>query len=351
MTLTTHGTEYYRDPELVRMAMKGVRVHEVSGAKFDLYSAGAVIYSMIEDGFPAQGSLSPINRRCPEALAWIVRRAMADVDRRYDSALQMASDLDVLLAATDPYSVKPAALPSMGDGGTPQSEIHWLGSPPLPSSSVAPPPSSYAGSRPATFASREKGSRRGFKVVAMGLAAALVAFLSTLLVLEAMHGSRPPFHPATPTVADGQLEPPQPSPGSPLARPASASSEDHWSSETWLKRKNMQAVLDRASDKPLLFLVGAGVDSASPLVTRMAKELRNVGIHIAGHPGDLNEDSIEWVAHARRAVELGEPSDPLARERVQQFLDSQVESLSGIVWFTPGNRQEEVNHYLLSAKR
>ena len=25
MTLTTHGTEYFRDPEMVRMALKGVK--------------------------------------------------------------------------------------------------------------------------------------------------------------------------------------------------------------------------------------------------------------------------------------------------------------------------------------
>ena len=29
MTLTTHGTEYFRDPEMVRMALRGVKVHEV----------------------------------------------------------------------------------------------------------------------------------------------------------------------------------------------------------------------------------------------------------------------------------------------------------------------------------
>ena len=49
MTLTTHGTEYYRDPEMVRLAMQGVKVHEVGGVKFDVYSAGAVLYSMIEN--------------------------------------------------------------------------------------------------------------------------------------------------------------------------------------------------------------------------------------------------------------------------------------------------------------
>ncbi len=43
MTLTTHGTEYFRDPELVRMALRGVKVHEVDGAKVDVYAAGAVL--------------------------------------------------------------------------------------------------------------------------------------------------------------------------------------------------------------------------------------------------------------------------------------------------------------------
>ncbi|MEM7756320.1 MAG: serine/threonine-protein kinase, partial [Planctomycetota bacterium] len=32
MTLTTHGTEYFRDPELVRMALRGVKVHQIDGA-------------------------------------------------------------------------------------------------------------------------------------------------------------------------------------------------------------------------------------------------------------------------------------------------------------------------------
>src|SRR5262245_40972281 len=37
MTLTTHGTEYFRDPEMVRLALRGVKVHEVDGTKFDIY--------------------------------------------------------------------------------------------------------------------------------------------------------------------------------------------------------------------------------------------------------------------------------------------------------------------------
>jgi serine/threonine protein kinase len=45
MTLTTHGTEYFRDPELVRQALRGARVSEVDAARFDLYGAGAVLTS------------------------------------------------------------------------------------------------------------------------------------------------------------------------------------------------------------------------------------------------------------------------------------------------------------------
>lgn len=113
LTLTTHGTEYYRDPEMVRLALQGVKVHEIDGVKFDVYSAGAVLYSMIEGSFPAHGSLSHITRRCPEALQWIVRRAMADLRTRYASAEEMLADVSVLLAARDPYEVKPAHLPSV----------------------------------------------------------------------------------------------------------------------------------------------------------------------------------------------------------------------------------------------
>lgn len=123
MTLTTHGTEYFRDPEMVRMALKGVKVHEVDGAKFDLYAAGAVIYSVIENSFPAHGGLSQISRNCPEALRWIVRRAMADYDKRYDSAAAMLTDLEALAAAADPFALKPISLPSMsGAGGAAHAE-------------------------------------------------------------------------------------------------------------------------------------------------------------------------------------------------------------------------------------
>ncbi|MCB9836600.1 MAG: hypothetical protein H6808_07765 [Phycisphaera sp.] len=116
MTLTTHGTEYFRDPELVRMALRGVKVNEVDGAKFDIYAAAAVLYSMIENSFPAHGGLSQITRRCPESVRWIIRRGMTEYDKRYGSMKEMLADLDFVLASNDPFAVKPAELPSMKGG-------------------------------------------------------------------------------------------------------------------------------------------------------------------------------------------------------------------------------------------
>ncbi len=114
MTLTTHGTEYFRDPELVRMAVKGVKVHEVDGTRFDVYGAGAVLFAMIEDGFPPHGGLSQVTRKCPDAVRWIIRRAMADYDKRYAGADEMLADVRTVLAAADPFTVRPADLPSVG---------------------------------------------------------------------------------------------------------------------------------------------------------------------------------------------------------------------------------------------
>jgi hypothetical protein len=116
MTLTTHGTEYFRDPEMVRLALRGVKVHEVDGVKFDIYGAGATLYSLIENSFPAHGSLSQTTRRCPEALRWVVRKAMADLSGRYVSARQMLADVDAIRAAAHPFKLKPAELPSFQPG-------------------------------------------------------------------------------------------------------------------------------------------------------------------------------------------------------------------------------------------
>ncbi|MBL9121010.1 MAG: hypothetical protein JNL80_13960 [Phycisphaerae bacterium] len=113
MTLTTHGTEYFRDPEMVRQALRGVRVHQVDGGKFDVYGAGAVLYFLLENTFPAHGGLSSFMRRSPEALRWIVRRSMADYHQRYVNAKAMLDDLEAVVQAADPWAVRPIELPSM----------------------------------------------------------------------------------------------------------------------------------------------------------------------------------------------------------------------------------------------
>ena len=113
MTLTTHGTEYFRDPELVRQALRGARVSEVNAARFDLYGAGAVLYFALEGTFPAHGVLSTFLKKSPASLQWIARRAMADFERRYADAEEMLADLDRALLGGDPVAVRPADLPSM----------------------------------------------------------------------------------------------------------------------------------------------------------------------------------------------------------------------------------------------
>ncbi|MFG0305873.1 MAG: serine/threonine protein kinase [Phycisphaerales bacterium JB040] len=152
MTLTTHGTEYFRDPELVRQALRGVKVHEIDGAKFDVYSAGAVLYSVVENSFPAHGGLSQISKRCPEALKWIVRRSMADYQRRYASAAEMRADLQAVIEARDPFALKPVDLPSMRGGEPPVQDAPELTPDPVaqapnpePARSPFPPAGAYAG--------------------------------------------------------------------------------------------------------------------------------------------------------------------------------------------------------------
>lgn len=156
LTLTTHGTEYYRDPEMVRLAMQGVRVHEVDGVRFDLYSAGAVLYAMLENGFPAHGSLSRLSRRAPEALRWIVQRAMAELASRYGSAAEMRADLAVLAAAANPFDVRPADLPSFRRAGAPSEE---------PAAPVFVPPLAPAWTAPAAFEPAPPPRRRRLRPV------------------------------------------------------------------------------------------------------------------------------------------------------------------------------------------
>jgi len=165
MTLTTHGTEYFRDPELVRQALRGVKVHQIDGTKFDVYAAGAVLFSVLENSFPAHGGLSQITKRCPDAVKWIVRRAMTDYDKRYASVAEMLRDLEVVQVARDPFKVRPVDLPSMsGRAAEMESEADVFAGvptpPPLPHDAFA----DQASSEPVAAEAEPRGSRPKLKV-------------------------------------------------------------------------------------------------------------------------------------------------------------------------------------------
>ncbi|MEM1422614.1 MAG: hypothetical protein AAGH64_01285, partial [Planctomycetota bacterium] len=159
MTLTTHGTEYFRDPELVRLALRGVKVHEVPGVKFDVYGAGACLFALVEHSFPAHGGLSQITKKCPEALRWIVRRSMTDLNQRYESARDMLADLAFVRQAKDPFTVKPADLPSMSGapvGDLPEAPESIAFTPPAPPVGAPASP----GPRVQEAGVRKEGKRR-----------------------------------------------------------------------------------------------------------------------------------------------------------------------------------------------
>jgi len=113
--LTTHGTEYFRDPEMVKLALEGREVREVDAAKFDVYSIGAVLFFAVSGEFPTSGALSRLPNEVPMGVQWVVNRAMTGMNQRYADARAMLTDVDYLYwaAATGQLAnVKPADLPS-----------------------------------------------------------------------------------------------------------------------------------------------------------------------------------------------------------------------------------------------
>ncbi|MEC8511195.1 MAG: hypothetical protein VX015_03550 [Planctomycetota bacterium] len=315
LTLTTHGTEFFRDPELVRLALAGRRVKDVDGIKFDVYSAGAVIYSMLENSFPAHGSLSSISKPAPAALRWIVRRAMTDIDKRYASAEELGRDLDVLIAANEPHDVKPADLPSV-DGATP---------PPRPSIDEAR--RTYRVRRESPLEAQERASivkietrrgeierrrKRGRGILkAVGVLAIFGGLTAGVLESRAYREAR-----ARPAVDHGSSVAPGPRLESTAAAPAPP-----------IESVLHGAVLDdlarlRTGRRVLLV-----ADPANPGVRREAERaavlIRSLGLAPVGFTGDarstVDPENVATLSDALIALEQ-RPSGQTARQCLREFL-------------------------------
>lgn len=339
MTLTTHGTEFFRDPELVRLAMKGVKVQEVDGVKFDVYSAGAVLYSMIENSFPAHGSLSRITRNCPDALAWIVRRAMSDIDQRYGSAREMAADLDVLLAAADPFAVRPADLPSMGGATAKATRAAYAPDEPVPledlvgaSAPVFDPPPSVSPLETDMRARRQ--GRRGL------LTAALVLVMFGLVFGGLFRVATSQWRGPWVVSHSGWRQAPQVRvqvPGE-VAVQAPAS----------YRQPPRKLGARRGEGSTVLLLADLALDVDSPQVRGQRAVLLDYGFEVIGdRDGGDDRETIDLIAGARRAVELAGPNDPAARARLQTYLDGQP-GLDAVIWLAPGEREGTVSKSFLT---
>ncbi|MEZ6017448.1 MAG: hypothetical protein R3F49_20205 [Planctomycetota bacterium] len=321
LTLTTHGTEYFRDPELVRLAMRGVKVHEVDGVKFDLYSAGAVLFSMLENSFPAHGSLSRLTKPVPEALAWIVRRAMSDISQRYASATVMRRDVAALLAAQDPFSVRPAELPSFRAA---QDE---------PRAALAAAPAVGAAERAETYrraadsSARHEGStppprtapvsaasarrcRRRQSLAAYGLVAMALCMAGGVKSLHAYRSEGAAVRPYAKAAAGHASRNQSVSVAPPAMTPAAL-------------RGKVLVYLDP----------GVASDSAwRPLVERVSES----GFEPVGLEG--NAQDIDWLAAVGRIVEGAPLAEPTTVARVERWLSLHEDELSAVLWLGQGSR-------------
>ncbi len=355
MTLTTHGTEYFRDPEMVRLAMKGVKVHEVDGVKFDLYSIGAVLFSTIENSFPAHGSLSRLSKRCPEALRWIVRRAMADTKSRYGSAREMLADLAVVLEARDPFALKPADLPSFSghfeladvdlDRFSPMAagDIESLGKGSLRADPLRDDP------LPAVGRPIRRRLQRGV-VAASGLffgALALGAVIVREQASDHLGHARARWADAT---EDAQFQSARAAVSQARSRAAETCyrHEDHVHHAANCSGHGALAVAERRSpSEPFDVLVVDDLPSTArpAALDAVARALRDAEMVPHGLSAD-DAQEIEWLAGARRAAGIGFPSERDARERVERYL-LEDEVLEAVLWI--GSSEEgQVIHRLIA---
>jgi len=379
MTLTTQGTEYFRDPEMVRLALQGVKVHEVDGVKFDLYGAGALLYSMIENSFPAHGNLSRITRRCPDALRWIVRRAMADTKGRYASAPEMLADLRVVLQSEDPFALEPADLPSMGGAEVPADEL--LRTETFASAAGDGPDLRFAGPAPTAAsgaAGRPTVTRRARRIHRGVLAATALFFVSAALggavigTQQLRSGSPPPgvvhrvplshshhdashHDPALPTPAVARGTRARTS-GAPDRRALVESLSEAHPFDLRYDPDQVRRLAEASFPRDFDVLVVREVPEAlAPDLTGVEDTLSAygvwdalpenasasiLGIPPAGEASDGRE--LELLAEALNAAGVVGPElSAEAEKRLLRFL-ARHEDLDLVLWYTPGSEPDEI---------
>jgi serine/threonine protein kinase len=394
MTLTTHGTEYYRDPELVRLAMKGVKVHQVDGAKFDIYGSGAVLYTLLENSFPAHGSLSRFNLPSPKALQFVVRKAMADMDSRYEAASHMAQDLEFLLASEDLWSVQPAQLPSYrGTLPAPVDVSHRA-----PSNQQAPyhtpggtdwveVVSKHTDAGPATSAAHAAGwnsppisrrrslnrnsRRRRRRGVLKSLALAGLGVLSAVFYLalftqafqqnnlasdlgtNPMHEpsiARPSNQRVMPQIVMPQYEIPQNGVGSPGLRsegeyrtPQLDDPDGTGSNEHGIFQPSLLQVLSALPHQSSVLVAGPNTSYASTL----REELIQAGLLAVALDTSISvETRREWMAGVQVQLGSGLLSDEGARVRVIAWQQVSAPGLDALIWVTGNDPvRAEVIHF------
>jgi hypothetical protein len=312
---------------MVRLAMQGVRVHEVDGVRFDLYSAGAVLYTMLENSFPAHGSLSRLSRRAPEALRWIVQRAMADLSSRYSSAAEMRADLAALAVAPRPFELRPADLPSFAR--TPAGAS-------APTPLASPAPRYFEPAPPASSPNLATARTRGRFVPALALAGTGLCglFLLSTAFLFAGHDHDQGFELASVPVRDWpSLSEPERAlvdlaqgvaedltveePASePLADPTPSGG-----GQDVVPAPKLNALPARGR---VLVLedVTSGVDRR--VLSYLAERLRQKSYSVVGGELEDGADSnatVELLAEARHALGIGRPDEPLTQMALQGFLD------------------------------
>jgi hypothetical protein len=378
MTLTTHGTEYFRDPEMVRQALRGVKVHEVNGVKFDVYSTGAVLYALVENSFPAQGSLSRLTKRCPDVVQWIVRRAMADLDRRYADAREMLVDIRTVLAAPDPWRLRPADLPSVsGRPGPdfPPADLRRGSS--AAAAAAAAPRASRVGARPAARrdARTTTGERAVRRSVGRSLAAAAVGLLFLLGLFGA--GSLLLNLESRAHIEANDLVRIDVDQAERIARqlrdelePTVTGGVSGWPARGWNEFGLDSPDGGSLSPEALTWVWGQGlgdglrslageegraprvlvVNDASPLPEEVLRTLeaalRDGGAVPIG--SGLDEDSMRLEAQVRRAAGLVLPEDRKAAE-VLSRLGAESDEVEAILWLARGLRGEEPTlHFLLA---